>query len=126
MQILVIEDDERIVNFVRRGLENEGHSVEWALTQSEAYEALVLRDHAFDVIIIDWHLGLEDGMEICREFRRRNIEIPVLMVSAKGEQQEVEKRSLRAGANAYLAKPFAFSTLVAVLEKLTFSNPSPV
>ena len=126
MQILVIEGDERIVNFVRRGLENEGHGVEWVMTKSEADEALRVRDHAFDVIIIDWHLGLEDGLEICQEFRRREIEIPVLVVSAKGDPQDVKERSFRAGANAFLAKPFSFDMFLAVLEKITFSNPSPV
>lgn len=126
MQILILEDDERIVSFLRRGLENEGHGVEWVMTQSAAEEALAHRDQAFDVIIIDWHLGLEDGMEICQELRARDIEVPMLMISAKGDQSEVEERSLRAGANAFLAKPFAFTTLLDFLEKLTCRNSSPV
>ena len=125
MEILVIEDDERIVNFLRRGFEAEGHRLDWVKTKTAAQDAMSEQTNGYDVIIIDWQLGSEDGLEICQEFRQSNMRTPILIMSAKGEV-DVRERSLKAGANAFLAKPFSFEALLSLMNQLTFINPSPV
>ena len=125
MEILVIEDDERIVNFLRRGFEAEGHRLDRVKTKAAAQDALSYQANSYDVIIIDWQLGSEDGLEICQEFRKSKVRTPILIMSAKGEV-DVGERSLKAGANAFLAKPFSFEALLSLMKQLTFSNPSPV
>jgi two-component system response regulator MprA len=117
-RILIIEDEERILDFLKRGLTYEGYQVETAVDGSQG---LVLAyDTSPDMVILDWMLpevepGL-DGLEVCRRLREVG-DVPVLMLTAK-ESVEDRVRGLDAGADDYLVKPFALNELLARVRAL--------
>ena len=115
MQILLIEDDERIIQFIKRGLEAEGYSVTVTSDGEEARD-LSARD-AWNVIILDLLLPDDDGREICREIRRAGVLTPLLMLTAL-DTLEDKVTGLRLGADDYLTKPFSFEELLARVEAL--------
>lgn len=115
MNLLLVEDEERIADFLRRGLSAEG----WTVTHvGDGESALnILRHDRFDAVILDLMLPVMSGLEVCRRMRAANDGTPVLMLTALGA---VENRieGLRLGADDYLGKPFAFDELVARLQAL--------
>lgn len=115
MHILIVEDDERIISFMKRGLEAEEHEVDVASGKIQTL-ALITTD-TYDVIILDIFLGADDGLDICRTLRQQGVESPILLMTAKGTAA-IEKTSREAGANAYLAKPFSFDDLIATIAHL--------
>ena len=119
MQILLMEDDERIVSFLKRGLEAEEHTVVIALTTDECLELLTHR--SFDIMVIDIFLGEDNGIEICRALRERKIVTPILLMTAK-DSPEMKAASHQAGANAYLPKPFSFDALLEQLGSLRVAS----
>lgn len=109
-RILIIEDEEELVKGLRLNLEAEGYEVAWAL-DGEAGLAKALRD-APDLVLLDIMLPKKDGLDVCRELRRRNVEVPIVMLTAKGE--EVDKVvGLEIGADDYVSKPFGLRELLA-------------
>jgi two-component system, OmpR family, response regulator len=119
-RILLIEDDRRIADFVRRGLQAEGHVVEWACSGPEGLQAA--RDGDFSLIVLDLNLPGLDGVEICRVLRSEGSAALVLMLTARDALPE-KLAGLRAGADDYLTKPFAFDELVARVEALLRRPP---
>ncbi len=115
MHILIVEDDERIVGFMKRGLEAEDFTIDVASGTSQAIDMVNAR--FYDLLIIDIFLGPDDGLDLCQTLRRRRVESPILIMTAKGTP-ETERVSKAAGANAYLAKPFAFEDLIATIARL--------
>lgn len=115
MNILLIEDEERVADFVRRGLKAEGYSVEHAGDGEMALEFLQSRD--FDVVILDLMLPGISGSEVCQKMRARRNETPVLMLTALDSTDE-RVAGLRIGADDYLPKPFDFEELLARIEAL--------
>lgn len=115
MRILMVEDDERIIDFVQRGLKAEGYAVEVARTGKDAI-ALGTEGN-FQVIILD--LGLPDmnGRQICERLRAGGIDTPVLMLTARDTVPD-KVSGLRSGADDYMTKPFAFEELLARIEVL--------
>lgn len=114
-RVLLVEDDPRIVDFVRRGLKAEGYAVEVA---RNGQEALPLgREGQFQAIILD--LGLPDinGRQVCEQLRAGGIDTPILMLTARDTVQD-KVAGLRSGADDYLTKPFAFEELLARIEAL--------
>lgn len=110
MKILVIEDDEKIVNFLKKGLEEESYSVDYSLNGDEGlYLASV---NAYDLILLDIMLPIKDGIEVCRTLRTNKIFTPIIMLTAK-DTTEDKIKGLDIGANDYLPKPFSFSELLA-------------
>ena len=124
MNILLVDDDLRILRFLKRGLEAESHTVSTATSHSQGWELLQIG--AFDLAILDVFLGAENGMDFCRQLRQQQHTMPVLMLTAK-DSPEMFLESQEAGANGYLPKPFAFDDLVSTIERLssTQSPPSP-
>ena len=124
MHILIVEDDERIVSFMKRGLEAEEHRVE--VSSGKSQTLALTRANVYDVIILDIFLGPDDGLDICRTLRQRGVESSILLMTAKGTA-EMEKMSRQAGANAYLSKPFSFDDLLETLTRFgapgIVSNP---
>ncbi len=116
MRVLLVEDDERIVDFVRRGLKAEGYSVEVARNGQEAIP--LGTEGKFQVIILD--LGLPDlnGRQICERLRAHGVETPILMLTARDTVQD-KVVGLRSGADDYMTKPFAFEELLARIEVLS-------
>jgi len=115
MRILLVEDDTRIVEFVRRGLVAEGYSVETAGDGHTGLELGTTLD--LDVILLDLMLPGLDGREICRRLRAAQVHTPILMLTAL-DTLEDKVDGLRLGADDYLTKPFAFDELLARIEAL--------
>lgn len=110
MKILVIEDDEKIVNFLKKGLEEESYSVDYSLNGDEGlYLASV---NTYDLILLDIMLPIKDGIEVCRTLRTNKIFTPIIMLTAK-DTTEDKIKGLDIGANDYLPKPFSFAELLA-------------
>jgi DNA-binding response OmpR family regulator len=115
--ILIVEDEKKIADFLRKGLSEKGYSVGVASDSDHALEAAVAEPP--DLIILDLLLpGSRDGLDLCREFRRRGVTSKVLMLTAR---DTVENRieGLDAGADDYLIKPFSYRELLARLRALT-------
>jgi two-component system response regulator MprA len=112
--VLVIEDEERIADFLRRGLTFEGYKV---LVAPDGPSGLaVAREQPPDVVILDWMLPGMDGLEVCRRLRAA-VSMPILMLTAKDSVAD-RVTGLDAGADDYLVKPFAFEELLARLRAL--------
>ena len=112
VHILVVEDDERIVDFMKRGLEAEEYTVDIASGKAQTFD--LTESRAYDFIILDIFLGPDNGLDICRTLRRQSVQTPILVMTAKGSA-ETRRASEEAGANAYLSKPFAFDDLLNTL-----------
>jgi two-component system OmpR family response regulator len=115
MRILLVEDEARLAEKVARGLREEGHVVDVCGTAADARRQVL--DVAYDVVVLDWMLPDVDGPSLLRAWRTEGLRLPVLMLTARGEVGE-RVTGLRAGADDYLVKPFAFAELVARLEAL--------
>lgn len=116
MKVLVVEDEHRIASSIKKGLLQESFVVDLAFDGESGLD-LALGEE-YDVIVLDLMLPKMDGMEVCKNLRQEGNHAPVLMLTAKGE---IEDRvvGLNAGADDYLAKPFAFSELVARIRALS-------
>jgi len=115
MAILMVEDDDRISGFVKRGLEAEGYFVDVAGNGKEALQ--VASSSVYDLVLLDLMLPDMSGQEICRRLRIAGIKTPILMLTAMdGLEDKVE--GLRIGADDYLTKPFAFEELIARIQAL--------
>ena len=115
MYILVVEDERRLAQVVRRVLEEEGHTVDVAY---DGEEGLALAtDGSHDVIVLDILLPAMDGFEVCRSLRRDRVDTPILLLTALDSVDD-RVRGLDAGADDYLPKPFAFQELLARLRAL--------
>lgn len=116
MRVLIIEDDKETLAYLKRGLEEAGHTVDHAEDGKDGmYLALESR---YDAAIIDRMLPGTDGLSIVRAMRASSNDTPVLILSALGEVDDRVK-GLRAGGDDYLTKPFAFAELLARLDSLT-------
>lgn len=110
MKILIIEDDEKIINFLKKGLIEECYVVDSSTNGDEGlYLASV---NEYDLILLDIMLPLKDGIEVCKELRASNNHTPIIMLTAK-DSIEDKIKGLDIGANDYLAKPFSFAELLA-------------
>lgn len=109
---MLVEDDERIGEFVHKGLVQDGHVVDWARSGDDGLDHL-LRG-SYDAAIADIMLPGRNGLEIIREARRRRVHTPIIVLSAR---DAVDDRiaGLEAGADDYLIKPFSFAELIARL-----------
>jgi two-component system response regulator MprA len=113
-RILVIEDEDRILQFLRRGLTYEGYRVE---TAADGPSGLALaRESPPELVILDWMLPGLDGLEVCRRLRAGG-GVPILMLTAK-EAVSDRVQGLDAGADDYLVKPFEFDELLARIRAL--------
>jgi len=115
MYILVVEDERRLAQVVRKVLEEEGHTVDVAHDGEEGLAMAM--DGSHDVVLLDVLLPGIDGFEVCRSLRANRVDTPVLLLTAlDGIEDRV--RGLDAGADDYLPKPFAFQELLARLRAL--------
>ena len=109
-KILIIEDEEDIVKGLTINLKDEGYEVDWA-PDGETGLSKSLEDTP-DLIILDIMLPEMDGLEVCRELRKKDIDIPILMLTAKNE--EIDRVvGLEIGADDYITKPFSIRELLA-------------
>jgi DNA-binding response OmpR family regulator len=112
MKLLVAEDEKRMVELLRKGLEEEGHTVVCAMDGMEALE--LSRSYNFDMIILDVMMPRLNGYEVARKLRADKVPSPILMLTAKDSVQDIV-RGLDLGADDYLTKPFSFNELLARL-----------
>jgi DNA-binding response OmpR family regulator len=103
--ILVVEDEARIADFLVRGLREEGYQVEHAADGLAGWMALQRGE--WDLVLLDWWLPGEDGIDLLRRFRQKSRTTPVLFLTARDAVPE-RVTGLDAGADDYLCKPFAF------------------
>ncbi len=115
MVILVVEDEEKIAQFLKRGLVEAGYEVEVLSRGDDALEAALHRD--FDAIVLDVALPGRDGIEVCQALRRHRKTTPLLMLSALGSVPD-KIAGLDAGADDYLTKPFSFEEFLARIRAL--------
>ena len=115
MKLLVVEDEPRMLELLRRGLTEEGHNVTCAADGAEGWE--LAHAYEFDAIVLDLMLPKMNGFDIAKKLRQERIVTPVLMLTAKDSVPDVV-RGLDAGADDYLTKPFTFNELLARLRAL--------
>jgi len=110
VHILVVEDERRLANLVRRAFEEEGHVVDVSHDGADALE--MARAGDYDLLVLDRMLPHMDGVEICRNLRLQNNDVRILMLTAR-DAVEDRVQGLESGADDYLVKPFSFSELLA-------------
>jgi len=115
MRVLVIEDEHKIANSIKKGLEQEAFAVDVAYDGEYGYDLAVTED--YDVIVLDLMLPRLSGLEVCRRLRQEGVHTPILILTAKGQVQE-KVEGLNAGADDYLVKPFSFVELLARVRAL--------
>jgi len=115
MKILVIEDEKKIANLLQKGLREQGYTVDLSHDGNDGLERASAQP--YEAIILDIMLPGRDGLSVLRKLRERKVTTPVLVLTARGEVNE-RVEGLNAGADDYLAKPFAMDELVARLRAL--------
>lgn len=119
MKILLVEDEERLASFIRKGISAEGYEVTVAYDGRTGLS--LFRKDIYDIIILDVNLPQLNGFELCRLIRSENEEVPVLMLTALDSMAD-KSDGFNAGADDYLAKPFEFQELLLRLRALTRRN----
>lgn len=115
MKILVVEDEKKVASFIKRGLEDGSYQVTLSYDGADGFKRA--NSGEFDLVILDYMLPKKDGLAVLRELREAGNKTPVLMLAAKSETEDVVS-GLDAGADDYLAKPFAFAELQARVRAL--------
>jgi len=115
MRVLVIEDEKKIASFIQRGLKEEKYAVDVAYDGEDGLYKADIND--YDLIVLDIMLPKKDGIYVCRELRKKKIETPILMLTAR-DTIEDKVNGLDVGADDYLTKPFAFEEFLARVRAL--------
>lgn len=110
MRILIVEDDERVADFLRRGLTEEGYEVEVCHRGDTAREMVTQR--SYETILLDWNLPGMDGLSLLKQWRSASMKTPVILLTAKSGV-EATVAALDAGADDYVVKPFSLEELLA-------------
>ena len=121
MRILVVEDEKKIADFIRRGLKEEGYAVDAA---HDGEEGLFLaKTNDYDLILLDLMLPKIDGLALCKRLKEAKVKAPIIMLTAKNTVKD-KVLGLDSGADDYLAKPFAFEELLARIRAILRKAPS--
>lgn len=123
IKILVVEDEDKVSSFIKKGLAENHYQVEVAKDGAAALKQVL--NNQYDLVILDVMLPYVGGIEICRQIRLKNEELPILMLTALGTLDDKVK-GFKAGADDYLLKPFHFSELLVRIEALLRRNKSDV
>ena len=115
MKILIVEDEHKIANLIKQGLEQERHTVDVAYDGTTGFDLAL--EEEYDLVILDRLLPGMDGLVLCKKLREKRNNTPVLMLTAK-IQVEDRVEGLNSGADDYLTKPFAFEELLARVKAL--------
>jgi DNA-binding response OmpR family regulator len=115
MRLLVVEDEQTLARYLRRGLEEAAWTVDVTGTVEDAWRLCLL--NPYDLLVLDLGLPGADGGELLRRVREAGMDTPVLILTARGSVED-RVAGLNAGADDYLSKPFAFSELVARIHAL--------
>jgi DNA-binding response OmpR family regulator len=123
MKILIVEDEHKIANSIKKGLEQEAVVADVAFDGEEGFDLATTSQ--YDVIILDLMLPKMTGLEICKKLREMNNHTPILILTAKGEIED-KVEGLNSGADDYLVKPFAFTELLARIKALNRRPPKSI
>jgi DNA-binding response OmpR family regulator len=115
MKLLIVEDEKRMVDLLRKGLTEEGHNVVCAFDGAEGFD--LAKSYEFDIIILDVMMPRLSGYDLAKRLRSEKIRTPVLMLTAKDSVPDIV-RGLDAGADEYMTKPFSFEELLARLRAM--------
>lgn len=121
MRILLVEDEESISNFIKEGLSEEGFSVDVANNGKIGLQMAFDNSGEYDVILLDWMLPGISGIEICRNIRKEDKNVPIIFLTARDSVDDAVF-GLESGANDYIRKPFAFEELLARIRVLMRKN----
>ncbi|AKM81316.1 MAG: Two component transcriptional regulator, winged helix family [Candidatus Pacebacteria bacterium GW2011_GWF2_38_9] len=116
MKVLLVEDEHRISQSIKKGLEQENFLVDLAYDGEKAFD--LASSNEYEAIILDLMIPKMDGMTVCKNLRADRIHTPILILTAKGELED-KVTALNCGADDYLVKPFAFAELLARVRALT-------
>ncbi len=116
MRILVVEDEKKVAKAVREGLEAERYDVHVASTGEEGF--FLVNHEAFDLVVLDLMLPRRDGLEVLTTLRKRGLQTPVLILTARDTVDD-RVHGLDSGADDYLVKPFAYQELLARVRALS-------
>jgi len=119
MRILLVEDESKIANFIKRGLKEEHYVID--VTRNANEGLFQAENNHYDLIILDIMLPGKDGITLCKELREKKISVPILMLTAKDSIKD-KVSGLDAGADDYLTKPFAFEEFLARVRSLLRRN----
>lgn len=114
-KILLVEDEAQVVSFISKGLMENDYDVAVALDGAMAKS--IFQNNKFDLIILDIMLPDTNGIELCKQFRKENSQVPILFLTALGTAENIV-HGLEAGADDYLVKPFKFIELLARIKNL--------
>jgi heavy metal response regulator len=115
MRVLIVEDERKMAESLKRGLKEEGYAVDVADNGDDGWHFAT--ENTYDVIVLDIALPRRDGIRLCRDIRGRGIKTPILMLTAR-DTVDAKVQALDSGADDYLTKPFAFAELLARLRAL--------
>ena len=115
MKVLLIEDEEKVANFISRGLEEEGYAVDVAYNGREGLN--LAKANSYDMVLLDLMIPEVDGLDVLKTIRSWGMNIPVLIITAKSSKEDVV-RGLDTGSDDYLTKPFSFEELLARMRAL--------
>ena len=121
MRVLIVEDDRRMAAAMRRALEGAG--VVTDVVASGADAAWMVREAAYDAMVLDVMLSGDDGIDVCGSLRAAGVWVPIIMVTARAAVED-RVRGLDAGADDYLTKPFSVAELLARLRALVRRDPN--
>lgn len=117
MKVLVVEDEYRIAQAIKEGLEEEGYAVDAEYNGQDGYNAASAAPDDYDIILLDVMLPQMNGFEVAKQLRVDGNHVPILMLTAKDAEADIV-HGLDAGADDYLAKPFSFEVLLARMRAL--------
>jgi len=115
MRILVIEDEKKVANFIKKGLEEEHYAVDTAFDGEEGLYMTEVNE--YDLIVLDLMIPKIEGLEVLRRIRRKKNNVPILVLTARNTVEDVVK-GLDAGCDDYVTKPFAFMEFLARIRAL--------
>ena len=112
MRILIVEDEEKLAEATKKGLELKGFTVDWIAEGEKARTRMMLYRDEYDLVLLDLMLPGVDGATICKDVREEGVTTPIIVLTARDET-DMKVDLLNLGADDYLAKPFSFDELVA-------------
>src|SRR6185437_15500936 len=116
MNILLVEDEPKVADFIKKGLQEQRYNVE--LTYDGLFGEKLALEKEFDLVILDVILPNISGIEVCKRIRKYKIDLPILMLTALGTTQD-KVQGFDAGVDDYLVKPFHFEELLARIKALS-------
>lgn len=117
MRILIVEDEQKLAEGIKKGLEKRGYAVDIIGDGKEALTRLSVHRGDYDLVILDLMLPSKSGYEVCEEARAQGVTVPILVLTARNETEN-KVRLLLSGADDYLVKPFSFEELLARVHAL--------